>query len=323
MTTAAADPAVDDRKGYLGGSDAAAICGASKWKDRATVYAETLGLPCKPKEESVLMEMGNLHEETVARIYARETGRRVFRSKSTRHPDYSFLLAHTDRRVKNDPDGTRRGLEIKTAYPRTAEQWQGWGESGTDLIPLDAMFQVSHYLGVTGFDVFDVAVLLNGHDFRIFHIKRDEGLIATVLAKEVEFWDKHIVPQNPPEIENADTAVLLYPKANGVYIDIPKKMLPLLVEFDALCDKRKRDKDRHDWLRARILGVLKDREGFKGPNGKPVLHARAQSRTSYPAKHLRERFPEIAEQIVTHTKSRVISRTDALSFLQVEDETEE
>lgn len=313
------NPTVTDRRGYLGGTDAAAICGASKWKDRAEVYAETLGLPTKPRGETGMMQWGKRHEAAIAEAYAEATGRRVFRATSKRHKKHNYLLAHTDRRVKNDKDGTRRGLEIKSAYPRTREQWDAWGESGTDRVPLDTMFQVSHYLGVTGFDVFDVAVLLNGNDFRIYTIQRDDVLIDEVIEREVKFWRDHIVPRVPPEIENADTAALLFPKANGVYIEAPAGLIPALVEFEMLAERRKADDARHKDLRGVFLKILKDSQGFQVGN-EILLHARSQSRTGYDTKRLVAEFAGVADTLRTTSNSRVITRTEALSRLQVEEE---
>jgi predicted phage-related endonuclease len=86
-----------------------------------------------------------------------------------------------------------RVLEIKTA--RTAK---GWGEEGSDLIPLPYLIQVQHYMAVTAFPVADVAVLIGGSDFRLYEVPADAELQAGIIEQEAELWGR-IQRRDPPD----------------------------------------------------------------------------------------------------------------------------
>ena len=194
------NPATDRevRLSGLGGSDAAKVFGVSRFGGRWELYQEKLGMTA-PLVETERMAWGKRLEDIIARTYAEQTGRRVRRvNRTIRHPDYPFLFAHVDRAA-----GKGRGLEVKTAGIFMASDF---GEPGSDQVPPDYLLQVMHYMMVTGWEVFDLAVLIGGQNLRIYTIPRDEQLIADLLAGEVDFWQNHVVPRIPPEVDGSEAA---------------------------------------------------------------------------------------------------------------------
>jgi predicted phage-related endonuclease len=113
-----------------------------------------------------------------------------------RHPTHAFMLAHIDGRVDNS-----RIVEIKTT--RTAA---GWGETGSDEIPLQYLVQVHHYLVVTGAMVADVAVLIGGQDFRLYQVAADAEIARTLVEQEYVFW-RRVEDREPPDPVNTTDAV--------------------------------------------------------------------------------------------------------------------
>lgn len=179
---------LEERRRGVGGSDAAAVLGLSKWKTPLQVYQEKRGeLGSTPDNESMLW--GRVLEPVIRQQYAERTGRivRVPEGIIT-HPEHSFMLANLDG-VTDD----RRVIEIKTA--RTG---QDWGEPGSDEVPQAYLLQVQHYMAVTGFEVADIAVLIGGSDFRLYEIQADQELQEMLIAGEAEFWQR-VVDGNPPE----------------------------------------------------------------------------------------------------------------------------
>lgn len=212
------------RKQGIGGSDAPIICGVSPWTTARELY-EVKTNPDYPERD--LGEpgiWGTKLESVIAEEYARRSGRKVRRNnfilRSTEHP---FMLADLDREVVGDDEnGKRGGVEIKT----TGVWMRGnWGDQETESIPKHVIVQVQHYMGVTGFAWFDVPVLIGGNEYRVYHIRRNEELIKTIISYESIFWDCILnKTPPPPDFEHKSTPDLfskIYPGTDGTVITLP------------------------------------------------------------------------------------------------------
>jgi putative phage-type endonuclease len=182
------------RQRGIGGSDAAAIMGLSKWKTPLDVYLDKRG-EAAPFQDNESMLWGRALEPVIRQQYAERTGRAVHVPDGMLiHPKHDFILANLDG-VTDDG----RVLEIKTA--RTG---QDWGEPGTDEVPQAYLLQVQHYMAVTGFVVADVAVLVGGSDFRIYEVPADTELQTLIVEQETEFWTRVLTGNPPPPVSYAD-----------------------------------------------------------------------------------------------------------------------
>lgn len=104
----------------IGGSDVAAILGISPFRTARDLYYDKLNIVTSDDEGNwVAMEMGNLLEPLVARIFAKKTGLKIYQRKCMfQHPHYPWMLADLDYLVEL-PDGTTAILEIKTSATRS------------------------------------------------------------------------------------------------------------------------------------------------------------------------------------------------------------
>ncbi len=186
------------RKTGIGGSDIAAIIGLSPWRTPRDIYLDKKGLS-EPEPETDAMYWGTTLEDIVAREYSKRTGRKIERCNVLfQHPEHPFLIGNLDRVVYDNPSKkpvvngrliTRRILECKTASQYAAGDW---GEAGTDQIPEYYKAQVQWYMGITGAEVCDVAVLIGNRDFRIYTVYRDDAVIAYLFGAGVAFWREYI-----------------------------------------------------------------------------------------------------------------------------------
>lgn len=196
------------RQSGIGGSDVAAIVGVSRWSTAMDVWLAKTG-QAAPLIPSAAMEWGNLLEDPIARKYAKETGRKVVNASATLDwatglrarvirpwADKPWRMAHVDRLVS----GESRGLEVKTA--RFAGD--DWGEQGTDQVPPDYRLQVAWYMALTQRDVWDIAVLIGGSDFRIYTIERDLELEEMLFKVVDDFWLTHVLPRVAPPIDGSE-----------------------------------------------------------------------------------------------------------------------
>lgn len=214
-----------ERRKGIGGSDAAAAVGQSMYCTPYELWAEKTGLIAGELPETERMTFGRIMENVIASRYAETHGVRVRRRNTIlRHEQYPWMLANLDRVV----EGQRVGLECKNvdvfAY-RAGE----WGEPGSDEIPVEYFLQVTHYLAVTGFDLFHLAVCIGGNRQQTYTIERDEELIEQLIDQEAGFW-QCVETNTPPDFDYAHPTALrlarqLYPGTSGAVIDLPDEAM--------------------------------------------------------------------------------------------------
>ena len=174
MTTDRAQWLAQRRLG-IGGSDAAAVLGLSKWKTPLALWQEKSGQAPDDDSDSEPMLCGRVLEPVIRQQYAQRTGRTVrLPEQILAHPQHNWMLANIDGITE-----CGRIVEIKTA--RTGADW---GEAGTDQIPQAYLLQVQHYMAVTGCAVADIAVLIGGADYRMYEVQADAELQAMLIDAE-------------------------------------------------------------------------------------------------------------------------------------------
>ena len=199
---------LEERRGGLGGSDAASALGISKWKTPLDTYLDKRG-EAPPLDDSPAMYWGRTLEPIVREEYAKRAGMIVHTGEGIlRSAEHPFMLANLDGR---GADG--RVVEIKTA--RSAD---GWGDEGSADIPADYVAQTMHYMIVTGAQLADVAVLIASSDFRIYTVPFDRELADMLIDAERELWDR-IVRGDPPAPRTAADVANLYRVAKAQPIE--------------------------------------------------------------------------------------------------------
>lgn len=244
------------RKLGIGSSDAAAICGLSKYRTALDVYADKVS-PLVNDNETEVMYWGKVLEDMIAKEYTKRTGEALVDCTNVilRHNEYPFMMATLDR---TKSDGTP--VEIKTASAYVAGEW---GESGSDQIPESYMIQVQHQLMVADKPMADVAVLIGGNNFRVYHIERDQGVIDELIRIEKVFWDQVMNKTPPaPDYSHPTTIALLnrlYGGNNGMTIDIVDPAFhQACQEFDRMRDEIKQCQQKQDEAKAKILDTMKE-----------------------------------------------------------------
>lgn len=212
-----------DRKTYIGGSDAAAVLGLDPYgKTPLTVYlakiGELGGTP-DPEKEKFFRRRKRFEEPIVAMLREEFGGEIVAMNARYIDPEHGFLAAEIDFEWA-DADGVIQNGEIKTVSPFAFKEGAGWGEAGTDQIPIHYHCQVMHGLGVTGRQVCILAALAGLDTMVFYRIERDEETIAAMRDAEVRFWREHVEARVPPEPTTMSDALRLFAKRNGKPVDL-------------------------------------------------------------------------------------------------------
>ena len=281
------------RRTGIGGSDAGAIMGVSPYKGAFTVWADKQGkLP--PLEDNEAMRQGRDLEDYVARRFAEASGLRVRHEYSMlRSVEHPCMLADIDRRII----GERAGLECKTSRDITMARYRN-GD-----YPMEYYCQCLHYLAVTGWDCWYLAVLVYGTDLLIYKICRDEVLddIEALIKAEEAFWDSHVVLDQPPAPDALDsTAAALgsvYPYEDGTTVCADKDADQALTELAALKAQR-RSLDRQITEREnQIKAAMGEAEVLAGTSVSATW--RSSERTTISKTKLLKAYPNINMDAIT------------------------
>lgn len=196
------------RKTGIGGSDAAAIAGLSRYKSNIDVYLVKLGLKADDAESEAAY-WGSIFEKDVAIEYVKRTGKKVLKhGKLLRHKKYTWMIANVDRIIK----GEHALLECKTC---SAFKYKEWGADGSDEIPEEYLIQCAHYAIVYDAKYVDIAVLMGGQHFGIYTYQRNKKLESSLIEIEHDFWHNHILAQEPPQPKTYADATKLFSDALG------------------------------------------------------------------------------------------------------------
>lgn len=293
-----------DRNSYIGGSDAAAVLGLSRWQTPLTIWAEKTGQIVPRELDTEAAELGEYLEEYVARRFTRETGKKVQRVNETRfHPIHSFLGANIDRRVI----GEDSILECKTTSAWKAREWDG------EDIPHEYILQVMHYLAVTGAKKAYVAVLIGNQDFKWKVVERDEQLIGEMVSREVSFWNDFVLTRvMPTTISKGDSSTLfeLYPVAQaGTEIELGDEAAALIESRNSLYQDQISIEGQIEKLENEIKALLKENESAKAGNWRITWKNQTTNRCN--VKLLKEKQPDVWLRYAETSATRVLRIKEA------------
>ena len=285
------------RKG-IGGSDAAAIAGLSKWKSPVAVWLEKTG-QIQPEEAGEAALWGQKLEDVVARHFSEVTGLKVQRRNAIlQHPEHKHMLANVDRLIIC-PELGKGILEVKTTSAYRKDAWED------DRVPDEYMIQVQHYLAVTGLSYAYIAVLIGGQVYKHQFISRDDDIINYLIKIESDFWQL-VEAGTPPEMDGSEASSnvlgLLYPESNGEKIDLPLNAEGLIADIEEAKSNEKIWAEKKGLAENKLKSFLGEYEiGVIGDwkvTWKTVVSNKLDS------KALKAAHPDIYEQFAKPSSSR-------------------
>lgn len=286
---------LDARRKGIGGSDVAAILGLSPWQSALDVYLDKIG-EAEETPDNDAMRWGRALEPVIGQAYTEATGIAFAPGATVIDPQHPELRANLDGIAAD------RVIEIKTA--RTGE---GWGEPGTDEIPVHYAAQVMHYLMLTGKALADVAVLIGGSDFRIYTLRSDDDTIAHLRERELAFWHEHVVPRIPPPVTIARDARGMWPLSRSG-LPAVQVGIDVVQAVQQIKDAKARIKDAQAEIDAAenvLLPAFGEAEAIA--DGDTLLATwKTQTAKRLDITALRNAHPSIAAEFTTESTSRVL-----------------
>lgn len=286
------------RRNGIGGSDAAAIAGLNKWKSPVGVYLDKVGQA--PDEDSAgeAAYWGNVMEDIVAQEFSKRTGLKVRkRNAILKHPEHSFMLANVDRLIV----GKREGLECKTASEYLKDLWEG------EDIPASYLLQCQHYMAVTGYEAWHIAVLIGGNKFVYKKVERDEELIKYLIKIEKDFWEEHVLKENPPMFDGSDASVdllkALYPESEpDTEIMLPADTNTYLEALDQVNADLKELETKKKEYENKIKALMGDNE--KAFAGERIVTWKSITSNRFDSKGFSSEYPDLYNKFTKQSSHR-------------------
>ncbi|MEV6777028.1 YqaJ viral recombinase family protein [Streptomyces syringium] len=178
-------------------TDAAAVVGLSPWRSPFSLWHHKAGTVLhEDVAPTAAMEWGTRLEPVIAEAFADAHPDLVVHETGTwAHGERDWQRATPDRIVTPAGGGPASLLEIKTS--RYAD---GFGEPGTDDVPVYYRCQVLWQLDTLGLDSATVAVLVAGQEYREYTIPYDAAE-ATFLRDQAETFLRSIAAAAPPPLD--------------------------------------------------------------------------------------------------------------------------
>lgn len=289
------DEWLQHRKSGIGGSDAGAIMGVSPYKGAYSVWADKMGFETAV-DDSEAMRQGRDLEEYVASRFAEKSGLTVRREygmlRSKEHP---FMVANIDRRIK----GERAGLECKTSRDIYMKRYRG-GD-----FPMEYYCQCLHYLAVTGWDAWYLAVLVYGTDLLIFRICREEVQddIDALIEAEETFWRDHVEHCQAPAPDGlratSEALGTVFARSEDYAIESTDEDDMLIEQLVSYRQQKKAAEAAIRKLENQIKARMETAEELHSPIALVSWKSQTQRRIS--EKRLKELYPEIDVNAIRET----------------------
>ena len=286
------------RKKGIGGSDAAAVCGLSRWKSPIAIWMEKAG-HVEPLEAGESAYWGTQMEPLIRKEFIHRTGLKVKQVRSMlQHKRFPFMTANLDG-IVTVPNKGRGIYEAKTAGVYAAPEWE-------TFIPDEYAIQIQHYMAVTGLSFAYVAVLIGGNKFMWRYIKRDNQVIDLIIQLESRFWQL-VETKTPPDVDGSSSSTdflkRLYAQSN------PQSMIilhsdaeTLITEYEAAQRAEEEASQRMDAAANRLKQLLGENE--IGVAGDRLITWKSITSEKLDTKAIKTEMPEVYKQFTKQSTYR-------------------
>lgn len=292
-------PTLSATRGYIGGGNVAGILGVSPYKSPLDEFLTITGQG-EPEDESqqAFFRRRKALEPFAVELFLSEVrGREVARvNHRYTDPEFGFICAEIDAETDDDEN-----IEIKSVHPLAAADW---GDPGGDAVPVYVTAQAMHGLMVTGRRVCFPIAMIGFDDFRVYRIERDDALIAAMRAKEVEFWNGHVLPMVEPEPVTRDDLRLRFGLDRGTTLEADTELLITINRLRDIAATVKPLEKEFEELKLQVQLAMRDAAAV-AVDGKTLLTWKTQSACRFNQSAFAAAHPALFEQFKATSTSRV------------------
>lgn len=292
------------RKGGIGASEIAGVLGLSPWQTPMSIYLNKLDLVADTGENEA-MRWGNLLEPLIADTYEDMTG----------HQIVGRQLLCWDRVARHRRCTLDGILKIGNVHEATVQikttKHEPWDE-----LPDNYALQVQYELGITGYPYAIVPTLHHGNRLVTYRVEADPELQRIIFEAADRFWFDHIEPRVPPAMDGYDSTTQAlrqaFPQHNDdVLHAVDGSGLDELIQQYIEAQQRTAEAEGIEKALANELrGRLEAKQAIvDGQTGAEYVTYRTQTSRRLDQKRIKEEHPELAEQYMSESTSRVLRVT--------------
>ena len=315
-------PVMPDRRGFLGGSDAAAVMGLRPWSTPVELWLEKTGrkaheAPTKARQRMFdrghklepfirdmvidkLDDMG-LHVELIAC------------NERYSDPEHGFMSCEIDfelrltgaveiggRLVVFDGEHVNADAKSVSGFAR-----KKWGDENTEDVPIEYAAQFMFGLALTGRRYCLVAALRSFDDVDVYWVVRDDETIDAMKPKLAEFWIEHVLKDVPPDPLKFTDIKLLFPLDDGQPVEASDDIADKVNQLRAIKAQIKQWEDTAEVLTFEI-GDFISPHALLLHQGREIASWKAQSSTRLDTAALKAEHPELYAQFQRSQTIRVL-----------------
>jgi putative phage-type endonuclease len=314
----------NDRRGFIGGSDVAAVLGVSPWKSAYALWEEKhLGLveEFNAQRQAVLDWGKRLEPYVIDELEQNHDMMMVHRNRvivgNVEHEGREApARAEIDFECFYEGDDLTNG-DVKTASIHGKD---GWGASGTDEVPTYYTAQFQWGMMMTGAASCICAVLFGANDLRLYRIQRDDAIIAYLKASVVAFWNDHVLTGEPPAIVDGDDAERHLNRFSGVTLTATDEIRGWLTQLSDVKAQQKAVETVREELELKLKASLASGYGVADMSshnaaivddaGKALLTWNPQSAKRLDVGAVKERAPDLYAECLATSTFRVLRLKD-------------
>lgn len=243
------------RKDGIGASDSPVLCGVNPWKTPLDLWNDKTGRT-DATEPNTKMQFGLLAEPILREMFEKETGISCRSDHKIRIHKYKPMIRCSLDAITK---GTMQPVEFKTTSDLVMQRYED--------IPLYMEYQLQHQMSVTGANRGFLAILIFGYagikEFVIREIKRDSGRIKEIENACFNFWNYHILCDNPPEPISLNDIRLAYEVQPGTEIEATAEIELAVRHWESQKEDLKLLKSQSDDLKFQIQNYMGNHETLK------------------------------------------------------------
>ena len=291
----------EQRRQGIGGSDAAAVLGYSRWHSAYDVWRAKIDDSAAPDTGNESTRRGTRREPELMQEYSNLTCKQVYKAPHLVHPDYDYVCANLDGIIPNE-----RVIEAKTSRRR-----DGWGDEGTEDVPIDYYLQTQHYMLVaTALGLIpatdplcDLIVSIAGEAIQCYTIAGNKELWAAMLTKYADFW-RHVTDLTPPDNLSVFEQVDLLPASVRASKTATQEIIETVKQLKHLRGEIATIEDYCKGIQAQLMLYAGDCDTVLNTDGSTLYTCKtSKPRQMVDADLLRRKYPEIYSECLKQGKA--------------------
>lgn len=296
------DKWLEERKTYIGGSEAGKVLGVSRWGCQRSVYNDKTGVEKDfQNDDKPEFRRGRRLEPVAAAYYVEKTGRQIKETALVRDADRPHLAINMDRLVFSQDRETPGYLELKVLGRYSFQKMKKEG------IPDDYISQLQWGMAVSGLKWGSYGIYCpDSDDFEWLDREADPELGRALMERGDDLWNFHVEPRIAPDplpygSQQCEGCVYSLSCHSAPSVPVSKEVIQR-PDLEALAGKLAEVKgmsseasDAEEAIKADIMAAIKEQPG-KYQAGRYEFQFTVSEQKRFSGEDLKRAHPEMYEK---------------------------